>query len=69
MVAVDVASVILANIPKCREDIYQLLAGLSGMSRQEIAALPMNVFLSMIVDVIRKEEFKDFFRDAAGLFR
>ena len=54
MVAVDVASVIIANVPKCKK---------------EIAALPMNVFLSMIVDVVKKEEFKDFFGDVAGLFR
>lgn len=68
MVAADVASIIFANLPKCKDDIYQLLSGLSGMSKKEIAALPMNVFLSMIIDVIKKEEFKDFFKDAAGLF-
>ena len=69
MVAVDVASVIVANVPRCKDDIYTLLSGLSGMSKKEIAALPMNVFLSMIVDVVKKEEFKDFFGDVAGLFR
>ena len=68
MVAADVASIIFANLQKCKDDIYQLLSGLSGMSKKEIAGLPMNVFLSMIVDVVRKEEFKDFFKDAAGLF-
>lgn len=68
MVAVDVASIICGNLDKCKNDIYQLLSGLSGMSKKEIAALPMNVFLSMIVDVVKKEEFKDFFKDAAGLF-
>lgn len=68
MVAADVASIIFANLPKCKDDIYQLLSGLSGMKKKEIAELPMNVFLAMIVDVIKKEEFKDFFQDVAGLF-
>ena len=68
MVAADIASIIFANIPKCKDDIYQLLSGLSGMTKKEIAALPMNVFLPMIVDVVKKEEFKDFFKDVAGLF-
>lgn len=68
MVAVDIASVIISNVPKCKDDIYTLLSGLSGMSKKEIAALPMNVFLAMIVEVVKKEEFKDFFKDAAGLF-
>ena len=68
MVAADIASIIFANLSKCKADIYLLLSGLSGMSIKEIAELPMNVFLSMIIDVIKKEEFKDFFQDAAGLF-
>ena len=68
MVAADIASIIFANLPKCKDDIYQLLSGLSGMKQKEIAELPMNVFLAMIVDVIKKEEFKDFFQDVAGLF-
>ena len=68
MVAADIASIIFANLPKCKDDIYQLLSGLSGMKKKEIAELPMNVFLAMIVDVIKKEEFKDFFQDVAGLF-
>ena len=68
MIAADIASIIFANLPKCKDDIYQLLSGLSGMKKKEIAELPMNVFLAMIVDVIKKEEFKDFFQDVAGLF-
>lgn len=68
MVAADIASIIFANLPKCKDDIYQLLSGLSGMKKKEIAELPMNVFLAMIVDVIKKEEFKDFFQDVAELF-
>lgn len=68
MVAADIASIIFANLPECKDDIYQLLSGLSGMEKKEIAELPMNVFLAMIVDVIKKEEFKDFFQDVAGLF-
>lgn len=67
-VAADIASIIFANLPKCKDDIYQLLSGLSGMTKKEIATLSMNVFLSMIIDVIKKKEFKDFFQDAAGLF-
>ena len=68
MVAADIASIIFANLPKCKDDIYQLLSGLSGMKKKEIAELPMNIFLAMIIDVVKKEEFKDFFQDVAGLF-
>lgn len=67
-VALDIASIIFSNIGKCKSDIYQLLAGLSGMKEKDIAALPMNVFMKMIIDVVKKEEFTDFFQAAAKLF-
>lgn len=68
VIAFDVASIIFSNIGKCKDDIYALLSGLSGMSKKEIAALPMNVFMTMIVDVVKKEEFADFFQAVARLF-
>lgn len=68
-VAFDVAQIIFANIGKCKDDIYLLLSGLSGMSKKEIAALPMNTFVSMIFDVVKKEEFKDFFQAAVKSFK
>lgn len=68
-VAMDMAGIILTNLPKAKEDIYQLLSGLSGMNRKEIAGLPMATFTEMVIDVVRKEEFKDFFQAVAKLFK
>ena len=67
--AVDLASVILSNIGNCKDDIYQLLAQLSGMKAKDIAKLPMGTFVGMIVDVIKKKEFSDFFQDVVKLFK
>lgn len=68
-IALDIASVVLANIGNCKNDIYQLLSQLSGMTSKEIAQLPMLTFTKMVVAVIKKEEFKDFFKAAARLFK
>lgn len=68
-IAVNIANVIFSNLPKCKADIYKLLSGLSGMAVKDIAALPMPVFMNMVVDTIRKEEFRDFFGAAARLFK
>lgn len=68
-VAVDMAGVILSNVHKCKDDIYQLLAQLSGMQKKDIAALPMQVFIEMIIAVVRKDEFKDFFKGVTKLFK
>lgn len=69
IVALDVASLMMANLPKCKDDIYLLLSQLSGMSKKEIAALPLVTFTEMVIDVIRKEEFADFFQRVSKLFR
>lgn len=68
-VAVDIAGVITSNLYKCKDDIYQLLSQLSGMKTKEIASLPMTTFLEMIVAVVKKEEFKDFFQGVTKLLK
>lgn len=68
-VAFDIAGLVIARLPDCKNDIYLLLSQLSGMSRDEIAKLPMTTFMEMIVDVIRKPEFTDFFQGVSKLFR
>lgn len=68
-VAFDLAGVILSNLASCKDDIYQLLAQLSGMSVKEIGKLPMMTFMGMIIDVIKKREFTDFFQDVVKLFK
>lgn len=68
-VAFDIATILLANIGKCKNDIYALLANLSGMKAEDIAKLPAKTFTSMVVDLVKKEEFADFFQDAVKLFK
>ncbi len=68
-VAVDIAGVIISNLYKCKDDIYQLLSQLSGMKTKEIAALPAATFMEMVVSVIKKEEFKDFFQGVTKLLK
>lgn len=68
-VGIDIASVIIANVERCKSDLYQLLAGLSGMTVAEIGQLPMVTFFEMIVDVFKKDEFKDFFGVVSKLLK
>lgn len=59
-VALDIANVILSHIGTCENEVYNFLSGLSGISKKDVAELPMNTFLEMIVDVFKKDEFKGF---------
>jgi len=68
-VALELASLIVSHLPDCQNDLYAFLASLSGMKVEEIADLPMNTFVKMVSDVVRKQEFKDFFTDVIALFK
>ena len=69
-VAVELAGVILGNLPKCEADIYQLLSQTSNLTVEEIKA-PGNavMFLEMVIDFIKKEEFPDFIKVVSKLFK
>lgn len=60
-VIIEMAGIVLGNLPKCESDIYSFLADLSGKKPKEIAELEMSEFAEMIEEVLTKDEFKDFF--------
>lgn len=68
-VALDIAAILLENIGKCKNDIYALLANLSGVKEKEIAKLPIKTFTGMIFDLVKKKEFADFFQDAVKFLK
>lgn len=67
-VMLEIAGLILEHLPESESEIYALLSALSGMDAKEIADLDSGTFTRMIMDVIKKDEFKDFFQQAFGLF-
>lgn len=56
----DLASVILANLPKCYDDVLEFLASISTLTKEEINGMELAAFTQLIVDVFQKPEFKDF---------
>lgn len=65
-VMLEIFDVLARNLPACREELYQLLSALSGMTAEEIAKLPMLTMLDMVADVIKMQEFADFFQRLFG---
>ena len=68
-VALEAANVVMSNYGKCESDIFQFLANLSGKPKKSIESLPFDTFFEMIIDVIKKEEFRDFIRVVSKLFK
>ena len=65
-VMLEIADVFARNLPACRDELYQLLSTLSGMTVEEIAKLPMLTMVDMVMDIIRMQEFADFFQRRFG---
>lgn len=64
-VVMEVVSIIMKNLPSCKNEIYTFLSGLSGMTVKEIGNLDMVTFTA----VVQKQEFKDFFKVVSKLFK
>lgn len=65
----DIAGIIIENLPNCESDIYTMLASVSNLEQQQIRKMNMAEFFEMIVDFIKKPEFKDFFKVVSRLFK
>lgn len=67
-IAFEMANTIIQNIPHCEKEIFDLLASVSGLKVSEIKAFGLADFTEMVIDFVKKEEFKDFFKVVSKLF-
>lgn len=68
-VTLEMANVIIGNLPKCEAEIYQMLSQTSNLSVKQVKELDFAVFTEMVIDFIKKEEFKDFIKVVSRLFK
>ena len=69
-VMLEIANVILGNVGKCEKEIYQMLANTSNMTIEEITAEGNAIlFMEMLIDFCKKEEFGDFIKVVSKLFK
>lgn len=64
----EIVGIVMNNLPSCEEDLYRFISGVSGLSVQEIADLPMGDFAEVIIAIVQKQEFRDFFKAVSKLF-
>lgn len=68
-IMLDMAIVVIEHLGDAENEIYTFLSGVSGMTRKELENLDLATFTEMIVDVFKKEEFKDFIGVVSKLFK
>lgn len=65
----DIADIIIANIPKAEKEIQNFLASVADMSISEVKDLSFAEYGEMIMEVVTKDDFKDFFGRVIKLFK
>lgn len=65
----EMANVIIGNLPKCEMEIYQMLSQTSNLTVEQVQELDFVTFTEMVIDFIKKEEFKDFIKVVSRLFK
>ncbi len=68
-IVMDLATIVLENLPSAEQDIFNFLSGLTGKEKKEIEEMNLADFFELIVAVFKKEEFKDFIKVVSKLFK
>ena len=68
-VILEMVNVIIGNLPKCEQEIYQLLSSTSNLTVDQVKKLGFATFFEMVIDFIKKDEFKDFIKVVSVLFK
>ena len=68
-VILEMANVIIGNLPKCEDEIYQMLSNTSNLTVEQVKGLDFVTFAEMVIDFVKKEEFKDFIKVVYKLFK
>lgn len=66
MAIVAIVQLLISCLGSCRNELYTVLSSASNLSVEEVSKLPLKHVSSMIVDFVKKEDFKDFFQGLLG---
>ena len=64
----DIAGIIIANIPRAEKEIQTFIGSLTGLKQHEIETMPFADYGELIMEVVTKDDFKDFFKRVMKLF-
>lgn len=67
-VMLEVANIILANLANCEKEVIQILSDTSDLTEYDVRELDLASFTEMVIDFIKKDEFKDFIKVVSKLF-
>ena len=63
----SVLGILLENLPLIEQDLYNFVGSVAGIKAKDVAKMDINKFVDLLIEIINKEEFKDFFKRASKL--
>ena len=67
-VMLEVANIVLANLADCEREVIEILSITSNLTEYDVRELDLASFTEMVIDFIKKDEFKDFIKVVSKLF-
>ena len=68
-IALDVASIVVNNLDKCGNDVYEFLGNVTELGKEEVEKIPLDEFGELIVDFVHKKELAGFFKVVLKLLK
>ena len=68
-VVMSLTTVIIENLPKVENDLYNFIGSVIDVKAKDVAKMDMGEFMDVLITIIQKEEFKDFFKRASKLIK
>lgn len=68
-VVMSLATIILENLPKIENDLYKFVGSVIDVKPKDVAKMDMGEFMDVLITIVQKEEFKDFFKRASKLIK
>ena len=65
----EFAQILIEGLDGCEEQLFRLLANTSNLTVEEIAELSLVELPLMIIDFVKKDEFKDFLKVAQSYIK
>lgn len=65
----SVVGVIFENLPSVENDLYAFVGSVAGMKAKDVSTMDIGEFMDLVISIVTKDEFKDFFSRASKLIK
>ena len=66
-VVMSALTVILEHLPAVETDLHNFVGSIANMKAKDVAKMDIGEYMDLLIAIVQKEEFKDFFKRASKL--